>query len=276
MTALAAESRPDSAPACFLPELAAESRLMSDRDLAAPSRPFRIVLLDDDEDARAHFRSLLPRHPALRLCGEAASLKEALEIIVASGAGILFLESEIGGESLFEDCALIPPSVRLVFLSRRDAGALRAFELDALDFLIKPLAPTRLAETVRRMLRIDWPRPETAPEPDSRILIPFERGRRGASLEEICVVQAFGNYTRVSLIDGKSEIVLRSLSKWEGLLPSPPFLRIHRNAIVHSARVRKLEEQEGGCVVQVEGMEEPLAVSRRCLAEVRQVLFAKA
>lgn len=237
--------------------------------------PLKTVLLDDDADDRAFFRSLLRRHPSIKLIGEAESLPGALKLVDEHQANLIFMEAEIGGKNLFEQCHLIPSSTRIVFLTNDRAGALRAFELDALDYLVKPLASARLAETVRRMLRIEWERPPTAtPSPTSNVLIPFERGRRGVSLDDICLIQAFGNYTRLVLADGKSDIVLRSLAKWERLLPMPPFLRVHRNSIVHIRKVKKLEDGANGCELHIESNPEPVPVSRRCLTEVRKALFA--
>lgn len=239
----------------------------------AEFRRFRAILLEDNADDRAHFLTLLKRHPSLHLVGAVDTLKAALELIAQQGADVLFLDPEIGGKNLFDECVLIPPTVKMVFLTRSQQGAVRAFELDALDYLIKPLEAARLSETVRRMLHIEWPQPKTLEPVADTILIPFERGRRGASLEEICMIQAFGNYTRLSLSNTRSEIVLRSLTKWESLLPAPPFLRVHRNTIVNTGRVRGLEEGDEGSVLRVEHVEETVPVSRRCLPEVRQALF---
>lgn len=236
---------------------------------------FRVVLLDDNADDRAHFRNLLRRHPALDLVGEADTFKSALELIATKQADVLFLESEIAGSRILEECSLVPSSVRLVFLTKNAADALQAFEMDALDFLLKPLAAARLSETIRRMLRIEWTRPTPTPSTQNKLLIPFERGRRGASLDEIAVIQAFGNYTRVALASGGSEIVLRSLAKWEKLLPMPPFLRVHRNTLVHSAMVKGLEETAQGTALRMDNIEELVPVSRRCLSEVRHLLFGE-
>jgi len=247
------------------------------------SPPFRAVLLDDNPHDCAYFRFLLRRHPSITLVHEAVCLKQALEFISANRVDVLFLESDLDGRSILDECPLIPTSVKLIFLTRREFAAVRAFELDALDFLVKPLTSPRLNETIRRLLRIDWQRATPFPAPQASparlpnngtILIPFERGRRGASLNEISLIQAFGNYTRVTLDRGKNEIVLRSLAKWEQLLPMPPFLRVHRNTIVHSGKVLDLEDAGGGSVLRIEGHEEKIPVSRRCLPEVRQTLFA--
>ncbi|HWL54110.1 MAG TPA: LytTR family DNA-binding domain-containing protein [Chthoniobacteraceae bacterium] len=240
--------------------------------------PFRAILLDDNADDRQHFRFLLHRYPSVRLLGEAATFKQALELLDREKANVLFLESEIAGHSILDECPLIPVTVKLIFLTRRPASAVKAFELDAVDFLLKPLFSARFAETVRRLLRIDWKRTDAPPRPpvaaNHSVLIPFERGRRGTSLNEISLIQAFGNYTRLTLADGQSEIVLRSLSKWEQTLPMPPFLRVHRNAIVHSQKVTGLEEDAGGGhLLRIDGIRERISISRRCLREVRLALF---
>jgi two-component system LytT family response regulator len=240
--------------------------------------PFRTVLLDDDPFDREHFRHLLRRHPSIQLIGEADNFPEALRLIEEHEADVLFLESEIGGKSLLDSCPLIPLSVRLIFLTKHQTAAVRAFEFEALDFLVKPLTSHRFSETVRRLLRIEWKRSSQEPPapPSATVLIPFERGRRGVSLEEIGLIQAFGNYTRVSMENDRSEIVLRSLAKWQKLLPMPPFLRVHRNALVHGKKVRHLEETASGVVLHLAGLKDPVPVSRRCLPEVRQALFSAA
>lgn len=241
--------------------------------------PFRAVLLDDNPQDIKHFRLLLKRRPAIQLVGETATFQQALDLVAHQRADILFLESKIDGNCLLDECSLIPSSVKLIFYTRDTSAAARAFDLDAVDFLVKPLTASRLAETVRRLLRIEWQRSfiaESSTVAPRKILIPFERGRRGASLDEISLIQAFGNYTRVSLGDGKSEIVLRSLVKWQQLLPAPPFLRVHRNTIVQINQVRGLEEAGTGSVLCMAKSDERIPISRRCLPKVRHALFADA
>lgn len=241
--------------------------------------PFRAVLLDDNPNDRDHVRAMLRRHPSIQLAGEATTLKQALEMISQKRIDVMFLESEIKGRFILEECPLIPAAVKLIFLTNHQMAAVRAFELEALDFLLKPLSSSRLNETIRRLLRIDWQRTSTPPllktDNNASALIPFERGRRGASLSEISLIQAFGNYTRVTFDKGKSEIVLRSLAKWEQLLPMPPFLRVHRNAVVHTNKVRALDDINGCSVLRLDNNKETIPVSRRCLPEVRQALFAQ-
>lgn len=246
---------------------------------APATAPFRACLLDDKVHDAEHFRHLLRRHPSIQLVAEASSFREALDLVVREKVDVLFLESEIAGQSVLEECHLIPASVKLIFLTQDQAAALRAFELDAVDFLLKPLTSGRLSETVRRLLRIDWQRSShlVPPSPPTgaggTILIPFERGRRGVSLDRISLIQAFGNYTRISVSEGESEIVLRSLAKWEKLLPSPPFLRVHRNTMVNLTLVRGLEDSGSGSVLRMADDGEPIPVSRRCLTDVRKALF---
>jgi two-component system LytT family response regulator len=233
---------------------------------------FRAVLCDDNPDDQEHFRHLLKRHPSLELVGIASTFAEALERVIRENADVLFLESTLQGTSVLANCSLVPPTVKMIFVTNDASSAVRAFELDAVDYLLKPVVSARLSETVRRLLRIDWQRPKAAPE-SGTVLIPFERGRRGVSLDSMTVIQAFGNYTRVSFDESASEIVLRSLAKWEDLLPCPPFLRVHRNTLVNTNKVSGLESTSQGAVLQVRGFDEPLTVSRRCLARVRESLF---
>lgn len=240
--------------------------------------PVRTVLVDDSAADREHFGALIAKHPAVHLVGEAETFKDGLGLLFRENAELLVLESRLGEMSILEDCALIPSHVKILFLTQDPSVAWKAYELDAVDFLLKPLTSERLAETVRRLLRLDWarqPDPAMRTSPQETALIPFERGRRGVRIEDILMIQAFGNYTRLSLSDGRSEIVLRSLSKWENLLPMPPFLRVHRNTIVNRAKIISLDQGRSSSFVRLTGMDEAVPVSRRCLADVRKAVFAQ-
>lgn len=242
---------------------------------AAPvaSPVLRAVLCDENPDDLVHFQHLLARHPSIDLIGTASSFPGALEKVAQNPVDVLFLETAMQGASILADCALVPPLVKMIFVTKDPTAAVRAFEMDAVDYLLKPVLPSRLSETIRRLLRIEWQRSESAPATSRHVLIPFERGRRGVSLDSICVIQAFGNYTRVSFDGTPSEIVLRSLTKWESLLPNPPFVRVHRNAIVNLPKVKSLEATSDGSILSLHGFEETIPVSRRSLAPLRQMLF---
>ena len=241
--------------------------------------PLRVLLLDSNPYDIDRLRLLLRSYPMIEIAGETTMFRQALEWIAQNRIDVLFLESASKEGCLLDECHLIPSSVKLVFHTSDQLAAVRAFELDAVDFLTKPLTALRLKETIRRLLRLDWSQRSSSSSSshlDQKFLIPFERGRRGASLDEISFIQAFGNYTRVSLGDGQSEIVLRSLVKWQQLLPTPPFLRVHRNTIVQINQVRRLEEVDSGCVLCMKKVDERIPISRRCLPQVRRTLFAHA
>jgi len=175
-----------------------------------------------------------------------------------------------------ERLAARPPSLDIILLSQDEKWASRAFELDALDFLVKPVPRERLGRSVRRLLRLDWSGPREAEPVSHQVFVPFERGRRLVAMNEICAIHAFGNYTQVVLAGGTTEIVLRSLRRWEETLSTGRFIRLHRSTLANAGRLRRVEmtEQGDGALAEMEGVAEKLPVSRRCLPGVRAALTA--
>jgi two-component system, LytTR family, response regulator len=247
------------------------------RPAAAGGRaPFRAMILDASEEDRRYLGEMMRRHPSVQILHEAAGLAEAAPIFEKRDVDVLFLDpAGMGTEVL----AKTPHNLKIVFTTRDASYAVTAFEIEAVHFLPKPVDAARLAEAVRRLLRIEWRPPLSSPPAQSEaIMIPFERGRKGVPLEDIRVIQAFGNYTRVAFSETGSELVLRSLNRWEQSLPEDRFLRVHRNTIVNLGHVRELasETHAENCVLRVAGVEDSIPVSRRHVAELKKRLYGNA
>lgn len=211
-------------------------------------------------------------HPAIKVT-EACT---RLDLIPFERIRLLFCDLDVDSSSVITRLAERPPSLDIILVSREERWASRAFELDALDFLLKPVSGERLGRSIRRLLRLDWSgnrEPDVTP---NQVFVPFERGRRLVAMNEICAIHAFGNYTQVLLAGGTTEIVLRSLRRWEETLATGRFIRLHRSTLANAARIRRLEMTEGGdgALAEMEGVTEKLPVSRRCLGAVRAALTA--
>ena len=246
-------------------------------DIAAGSPAWEALPLEAgifavDPSEATRFRRLLLAHPALKI----AQVSSRLDEVGWSSLRLLFCDLDGSTPPLLERLASRPPSLDIILLSQEEKWASRAFELDALDFLVKPVAGERLGRTIRRLLRLDWSGPREAEPAPLQVFVPFERGRRLIAMNEICAIHAFGNYTQVVLAGGTTEIVLRSLRRWEETLASARFIRLCRTTLANAARLRRVEmtESSDGALAEMDGVAEKIPVSRRCLPAVRAALTA--
>jgi len=221
----------------------------------------RVVVVDDEPLPRQRVVDLVWQHPSLTLVGEATNGTEALDVIVELEPDLVFLDiqmPEIDGlqvaASLGDDD---PPAI--VFVTAFDEYAIRAFEVDAIDYLLKPVTPERFTAAVDRVAkRLD--RPEPSAQASIHALaarIAETQGhatrfvaRRGAKhyfvrVADIDWIEAVGNYARL-LTGGTSHLVRETMKGLETRLDPAHFVRIHRSAIVSIDRIQSIEAREQG------------------------------
>src|SRR5688500_4135397 len=131
------------------------------RDVDVSARRRHAVIVDDERLARRELRTLLEEAHAdqVHIVGEAASVDEAARLVNATDADVVFLDIQLAGEMGMDLLPMLGPDVDVVFVTAYDAYTLRAFELNALDYLLKPVAPERLAVTVNRLAAAQPPAP---------------------------------------------------------------------------------------------------------------------
>jgi DNA-binding LytR/AlgR family response regulator len=195
----------------------------------------RALLVDDEAPARSELRYLLAAHPEVEVVGEAASAAEALKLAVAVAYDVVFLDVEMPGLSGLDAARLVhgrPNAPQLVFVTAHEQYAVDAFAVEALDYLLKPVEPERLAQVVRRLAS---GRQAAAASVEK---IPVVSGGKTVLLdwEEVHYVRADGDYSRVHTHD-RSYLCTQSLRRLEEALPSARFARIHRSYLVNLAKV---------------------------------------
>ncbi len=208
----------------------------------------RTLIVDDEAPARLELRRLLSLHPEVILVGEAANIRSALEQTEEHRPDLVFLDVHLRGESGFDYIAGLPehrPAPRIIFLTAHDRYAIRAFECNALDYLLKPVAPDRLANSLTRLAPSVSPPAEVME--DDMAFIKAGSSARLVPWADIHAITADGNYTHVHLAGGERLIVLRPLKEWLPLAPAGRFIQVHRSAIVQQrviAEVRTLGEKK--------------------------------
>ena len=227
-------------------------------------RPLRTVLVDDERLARVGMRRLMAEHPAVAVVGEADGADAARDMLAGlreagTPADLLLLDVQMPGESGFELLASldpVPPAV--VFVTAYDKHALRAFEVAALDYLVKPVAPARLAAALARVEAARQPAAQTDPDdaplgPDDRVFVKDGEALHFVRLGDVRAFESEGNYVRLHL-EGAAPLALRSLAALDERLDPRAFFRANRTHIVNLGAVVRLDDWPGGQIrVTLEG-----------------------
>lgn len=235
------------------------------------------LLIDDEPLARLELRRLLQAHRQVTVTGEAGTVADARELLSRPGYDLVFLDVQLRGGTGFDLLDSVVPGAQIVFVTAYDRFALRAFEVNALDYLLKPVAAARLAASLERLGQTVV----TAAPPavtagarltaDDRVYVRTGQATRFVPVAAIAAVRSAENYTELLLRDGGSLLVLRTLKSWEEGLPEELFVRVHRQALVNLACVTRIERSSGDEVLfRLDGVAGPVAASRRQLAELRQ------
>lgn len=234
---------------------------------------YRSIIVDDERLARREMRGLLAEFAEIEVAGEAENLTQAVELIEREKPDVVFLDIQLSGENGFDLLEKTAPSFKLIFVTAFDAYAIRAFEVNALDYLLKPVNPERLAAAIDRLAEKE----ESAAQPDRRPLefddrIFLELGNRSLFLKisDISHIAAAGDYTEVFTADKRNFLIEKPLREWEERLPEKHFLRVHRQTIVNLEEVSHLEPWFNRTFqVRMKNFSEPLAVSRRYAVKLK-------
>lgn len=234
--------------------------------------PIPALIVDDEAAARSELRRLLEPHGEIEVLAECGSVSEARGWLERVRPAVVFLDIQMPQASGFELLPHVPSGVRIVFVTASDRFAVRAFEVNALDYLLKPVDPGRLAGALAR-LGPQQPREPKALEIDDSAFVTLESGHLFLRVRDIVAIRADGDYTRIAMTDGRSHFVRQLLGTWEERLPPQHFLRVHRSAVVNLRHVRRLEQRTlGGSQIWLEHLAEPVPAGRRQLAELKVAL----
>jgi two-component system, LytTR family, response regulator len=218
----------------------------------------RALIVDDEPLARQRIRQLLGEEPDIELLGECASGPEALALIQRDQPDLMFLDVQMPEMDGFALLAAIPPEQVpiVIFVTAYDQHALKAFEVKALDYLLKPFKPARFKETMQRARERLSANLKDGPAVKALLDLLGQRSGGTAYLtrlsvkapdrivflktEQIDCIESAGNYVAV-LVGKETHILRETLNALEAKLNPERFLRISRSAIVNLDRVKELQ-----------------------------------
>lgn len=229
----------------------------------------RVLLVDDEAPARELLSDMLGQYPHVEVVGEARDIAEAVNLCGKHQPEVLFLDVEMGvgnGFELLEQLHYPQPAV--VFVTAYEQFALPAFDVSAVDYLLKPVHEQRLAVCIDKLQHF-----LARSVRDRKVYLSLDSGMTAIEIQSITHIQADENYTCVFLKEGKTCHVRKSLQSWENLLPSREFIRIHRSLLLNLSAVQNihLESRDTGHVL-LEGYPSPLRLARRALQRLKQGL----
>jgi two-component system LytT family response regulator len=252
--------------------------------------PLNVVLVDDEAAARRRMRQLLDEIGGCRVVGEFAGGRAALDAIKAEPVDIAFLDIEmptLDGMALAQAIGKESPQTLIVFVTAHDQYAVKAFDLTAADYLMKPVRRERLAASLTRLKSLvtgrervpaELPPPAASPPGVSSPIahrIEVKHGHRSifVNVSEIDWFEADGQHVLLR-IGPQSYTLNQTMRALEAALDPDRFARIHRSAIVNIARIRELQPWFGGDAVLVLTTGAKLRVSRTYRAQLRTRLRA--
>jgi two-component system LytT family response regulator len=230
----------------------------------------RALLVDDERLARAGLRRLLKSHDDITVIGEAANADEAATQIQRLRPDVVFLDVEMPGRSgleLLEDLEDLPA---IIFTTAYQDYAVRAFEVSAVDYLLKPIAAERLGAALDKLRRTAKPSP---PGQDREQRVFLRDGERCwiVALDEIRMLESEGNYTRVYFGENRP-LIYKSLNALESRLDPATFFRASRSHIVNLRDIQSLAPQpDGGLIATLTGNLK-IGISRRQSRKLRGLM----
>jgi two-component system LytT family response regulator len=220
----------------------------------------KALLIDDERLARSELRRLLAAHPDIEIVGEAVDVEDAAQKVGELKPGLLFLDVQMPGAdgfSLLE--RLEPPLPAVIFTTAYDEFAVKAFEFNALDYLLKPVDPNRLIAALERLRHRESAASGGATGPSLRLALEdkvfVREGDRCwfVAVKNIRLLESEGNYTRLHCDDQKPQL-FRSLTAMEERLDPRSFFRANRKQVINLTWVEGIEPWfSGGLLVKLKG-----------------------
>ncbi len=239
----------------------------------------RVIIIDDERLARNELRKLLLDHPEIEIVSEATNAAEGIQKIDELQPDLIFLDIQMPGKTGFDMLAELERAPHVIFTTAYDEYALKAFEVNALDYLLKPIDPGRLADALHKLENLEEKEISQADHSVSRGTLSdsdqvfVKDGERCwfVKLSDIRLFESVGNYAKVYFSSNKP-LILKSLNALEERLDEKVFFRANRKHIVNLRMIEKVEPYfNGGLLLEIKGGEK-IEVSRRQAVKFKEMM----
>lgn len=237
------------------------------------------VVVDDVDMMRITLKKVLDGFPNIEIVGEASDYESARQVINDTKPDLVFLDIDLNGLTSIDLLNEITCEPKIIFITSHPDFAIKAFELNAVDYILKPISSERLKRAIDRVTELGpegnvgtvMDETQERFKPDQIILLNFDGKLTFIKIQDINFIEAFGNYTKIHMNDGKLSITYNSIKNWDNRLPSDVFIQIHRSTIVNLLNVAKIEKwtNDTGRLF-LKGIEKPFEISRSYFFQIKK------
>jgi two-component system LytT family response regulator len=238
----------------------------------------KAIIIDDERLARNELKKLLLEHPEVTIIEEAANATEGIEKIESFNPDLIFLDIQLPGKTGFDLLAELERAPKVIFTTAYDEYAFKAFEVNALDYLLKPIEPKRLSDAIHKVQvelakeQLGLQGANKGPLTDmDQVFVKDGERCWFVKLSEVRLFESVGNYAKVFFGTNKP-LVLKSLNALEERLDERIFFRANRKHIINVKWIEKIEPYfNGGLLVELKGGEK-IEVSRRQTVKFKEMM----
>jgi two-component system LytT family response regulator len=241
--------------------------------------PVTAIIIDDERLARNELKKLLEQHPEIQIIDEASGVDEGVEKIELARPDLIFLDIQMPGKTGFDLLGELEKAPKVIFTTAFDEFALKAFEVNALDYLLKPIDPNRLSDAIQKLQTelsleqasllggsVRGPLTEA-----DQVFVKDGEKCWFVKLAEIRLFESVGNYAKVYFSTHKP-LILKSLNALEDRLDEHVFFRANRKHIINLHWIEKIEPYfNGGLLVELKGGEK-IEISRRQTVKFKEMI----
>ena len=230
---------------------------------------YTAYIVDDEPLAIRSLRKKLEEFNEIEIVGESTKMQKAIREINECVPDILFLDIQLAEGTGFELINKLNYSGKVIFITAFDEFAFRAFEVNALDYLLKPISDERLKDAINKIkdenpgISLETKDEVIKYKYTDRIFIMDKNLIRFILLESISCISAARDYSFIETLDGKKNIIMRSMNDWESRLPHEHFVRVHRSYIVNINHIEKIiRNSTSSAKIFLKNHSEPVTLSR--------------
>lgn len=237
-------------------------------------RSYSAIIIDDERLARLTLLKDLEKFPEINIVGEASGIFSAKSLIAQNNPDLLFLDIQLEDGDGFDLLNQINYTGKVIFITAYDEYALRAFEINAVDYLLKPVSVKRLKGAIERVLNSGDQQSEVSAHKlnyTDRLMVMHKQSVNFIKIDSIVLVTASREYTYIHTLDGREYLTSKSIGEWESRMPEEHFCRIHRSTIINFNFIGKIVHKlNGSAEVLIHGHSEPLFISRNYFRKIKE------
>ncbi len=236
----------------------------------------KAIIVDDVESMRLVLKKLLSNFERIQIIGEAADFEQARTMITEDKPDLLFLDIDLNGLTSLDLLKSLDYQPMVIFITSHENYAITAFELNAVDYLLKPISLERLSKAIEKVTN-EFEDTELSENsnikftPEHIILLSFDNKMSFVRVKDISYIEAYGNYTKVYLEDGRLSVTYNSIKNWSNKLPEDMFIQIHRSTLVNLLNVTKIEKWANDTGrLYIKNTEKPFEISRNYFFQIKK------